>query len=227
MKVYTELVYNADGALIKEESYEYEGPVALCKGEGTSKEQLKRQNDLQEKAFNMQKEQLQKINDAFSGYLSGNVGLDPNLMAMLQSQFQNQTASTYNDAGKAVRSAILARGGNGQTPVSGTDIRGLLGLEGMKANTLSQGTLGLGITNLQQMLTNKFNAGSLMSGNAATLNSPISTFGAGANNALNQYVQASNSGFGATFSRMFGGMLGQTLGTGFGNNILKGLAGGG
>jgi len=38
MKVYTKVVWNSDGEIIEEDSYEYDGPVDECKGGGTKTE---------------------------------------------------------------------------------------------------------------------------------------------------------------------------------------------
>lgn len=220
-KVYTEIIIHADGS--REESfYLYDGPVAECKGSDTAKEQMKAQNALQQQAFDMQRAQLAQLNSAFGKYVNGDIGYDPALKAALQSQFLNSVSQQYGGASEAVKNAILAHGGSGQLPMSGGDIRALVGLEGSRADTLSQGLLGLGVQNAQQALTNKFNAGSLLSGNAATLSSPIATFGSGANNALNAYITAANSGFGAAFTKALGGTLGAGIG-----NLATGGAGGG
>jgi hypothetical protein len=188
------------------------GGVSGGKGADTAKDQMKQQNALQQQAFQMQQDRLNNLYGSFGKYLNGTVGLDPGLKAALQSQFQNQVGDQYNQASSAVKDAILAHGGNGQTPIAGSDIRAIAGLEGSKADTLSSGTLGLNIADLQQALTNQFNAGSLISGNAATLSSPIATFGSGASNALDQYIKAANSGFGAAFTQSLGGTLGKGLG---------------
>lgn len=186
--------------------------VSGGKGSDTAKKQMDQQNALQQQAFDMQKQQLAQLSGAFGKYTTGDIGLSPELKAAMQTQFMNQTAGQYGQASEAVKNSIMAHGGSGQTPMSGQDISGLVGLEGARANTLSQGLLGLNITDAQQALTNKFNAGSLLSGNAATLSSPISTFGSGASNALNQYITAANSGFGAAFMKSLGGSLGAGVG---------------
>lgn len=196
--------------------------VSGGKGEGTSKQQLAQQNALQQKAFDLMQQQQQKVSDAVSGYLSGNQGFDPQQLALLKSQFLNSNAAQYQQAGKNVRTALLRSGSaDSSVPAGGDYVRGISGLEGAMASNASSGLANIDLQNLQQALNNKFNAASLINGQAAQLTSPISTFGAGANDALNQYVQASNSGFGAMLSKGLGAGLGMGIGSGltggFGN----------
>lgn len=96
--------------------------------------------------------------------------------------------------------------------MGGDYTRGMSGLFGSEAQSLAGGMNSIRMQNALQALNNKFQASNVLSGNAAALSSPISTFGSGASNALNQYMQAANSGFGASFMRGFGGALGAGLG---------------
>ena len=127
---------------------------------------------------------------------------------------------------------LASRGaGGGQTPVGGDYTRGLSGLFGAEAQSLAGGANNIRMQNALQALNNKFQASNVLSGNAAALSSPISTFGSGASNALNQYMQAANSGFGATFTGLstfgmgglseVGGMFSPkpTSGYGYGGDI--------
>lgn len=191
---------------------EYAGEL---KATGTSQDVLKQQEALQQQAFDMMKASQQQVSGAVGKYLSGNVGFDPTQLALLKSQFLNQNAQAYNTAGRNVRTALLRTGSDSSTaPVGGDYVRGISGLEGAQANNVSQGMTGIDLTNLQQMLTNQFNAASLINGQAAQMASPISSFTSGIGNALSNYVQASNSGFGNAFSSGFGSALGKTLGGG-------------
>ena len=182
-------------------------------GSGTSKDQLKQQNALQQQAFDMMKQAQGKVSGAVGQYLSGNVGFDPQQLALLKSQFLNSTAKNYQTAGANVRSALLRSGSMGSsTPMGGDAVRGIAGLEGGLADTSSSGLANIDLQNLAQALNNKFNAASLINGQAAQLASPIATFGSGANNALDQYVQAQKSTFGNQLFSGFGASLGQGLG---------------
>jgi len=189
--------------------------VSGGKGDGTAKDQLAQQNKLQQQAFDLMQAQQKKVSDAVSGYLSGNQGFDPQQLALMRSQFLNQNAQSYNQAGKNVRTALLRSGSlDGSTPAGGDATRGIASLEGAMASNASSGLANIDLQNLQQALNNKFNAASLINGQAAQLTSPISSFGSGASNALNQYVYAANQGFGNQFSKAFGSTLGAGLGAG-------------
>jgi hypothetical protein len=178
-------------------------------GSGASKDQLAQQNALQKQAFDSMQQKQGQVSDAVSKYLSGNVGYDPQQLALLKSQFMNNTASQYQNAGANVRTALLRSGSaDSSAPAGGDYIRGISGLEGGLASTTAAGNQNIDLNNLSQMLTNKFNAANLINGQAAQLTSPISTFGSGASNALNQYVSSQQNTFGNQFFKSFGSGLG-------------------
>ena len=184
------------------------------KGEGTAKAQLALQNKLQQQAFDLMQQRQTQVNSAVGKYLSGDVGFDPAQLATMKSQFLNQVAGNYNQGAKNVMTALARRGSiSSAQPVGGDYARGIASLEGAQASDTASGLANIDLSNLQQAITNKFNAASLINGQSAQLTSPIATFGSGASNALNQYVQAANSGFGATFMHGLGGTIGQGLGT--------------
>jgi hypothetical protein len=220
-RTYTNINCEWDGATYKMVSadwHETAGTVAACKGEGAAREQMKEQTKLQKEAFSLMKAQMAKVEGGVGKYLSGKEGFDPQQLAIMRAQFLNQMGKNYNSAGSNIRTALARRGSlDSSAPVGGDAVRGLSALEGSLASDTSSGLANIDLQNLSQALTNKFNAANLMNGQAATLTSPISSFGSGASNALNQYVQASNSGFGAAFMR--------TLGGGLGGGIAKGAIG--
>jgi len=199
--------------------------VSGGKGGDEAKAAQKRNEDRQDKAFNFQMQGMTDVKNALQKYLTGNVGFDPQQLAAMTSDFMGQNANDFNQARAAVTSALASRGaGGGQLPVGGDYTRGLSGLFGAEAQSLAGGMNNIRMQNALQALTNKFNTANVFSGNAAALSSPISTFGSGASNALNQYMQQANSGFGATFLRGFGGALGTGLGSGISTFGLGGLS---
>jgi hypothetical protein len=209
--------------LLEKEEFDYSGPIDMAKGGDTAKKQMDQQNKLQQAELDQQNKLYSQINAGVGKYLSGDIGFDPATLASMRSQFQDSNALAYNQAGQGVRDALTARGGDGSLPIGGNYVKGISGLMGSAASSKAAGLQNLAIMNSQQALTNKFNAGSLLSGNAASMNSPISTFGSGASNALNQYMQAANSGFGASFMRGLGGSLGAGIGS-FATGGLGGVA---
>ena len=193
-------------------------------GSGESQQQLNEQNSLQNQAFTAQMNELNSLKSSLSGYLSGNQGFTPSQLATMQSQAINQNSAKYNQAGQAVRSALQSRGmSGGQVPVGGSYTSGIASLEGAKASDLSNSLNTINLANSQQAIANQFNAASVLSGNANTLSSPISTFGSGANNALSNYVQAQQSTFGNMFAKTLGGGLGGAIGGGIGAGVIGGL----
>lgn len=183
-------------------------------GSGTSKDQLKRQNDLIDQQLQQQTALRNQIMGGVGKYLNGaGEGFDPQQLAIMQSQFLDQNAAAGKQAGQNVMSSLAARGlAGGNLPASGSLARDLADLQGTIATSQSQGILGTNLANLQQALTNRFNAANIASGQTAQLGGNIGTFQGGANNALSNYVQAQQSTFGNRFASGFGSALGQGLG---------------
>ncbi len=218
--------------LLEKEEIAYSGPLELSKGGDVAKSQMNEQNTLQKAQLDRQIKLYDQINAGVGKYLSGDIGFDPATQAAMRSSTLDQNALSFNQAGNAVRDNLTARGGDGSLPVGGNYVKGISSLMGAGASAKAAGLQNLDIMNSQQALTNKFNAGSLLSGNAASMNSPISTFGSGASNALNQYMSAANNGFLSSFSRGLGGSLGGGVGAfatgGFGGlGSMLGKMGGG
>jgi hypothetical protein len=220
--VWTELQWDADGNLVSAEGCEWDGPVGLCKGSSVANDQRKQELAMQQQAFNMQQQQLKFLNDSFGKYVNGDIGFNPQQLAAMNSAAMGQNAQQFGSAESGVRAALASRGvGMGDSPVGGEFTRGLSSLYGARASDLAGSLRNVILQNGQQALANKFNAGSILSGNAATLNGAQSTAGAGASSALNAYIQAANSGFGASFMSS----LGKGLGGGLASAAMGGLGG--
>lgn len=201
------------------EGFQYEGEWEQAKGEGTSKDQMALQNKLTQQELDRQHAIQDSIKATLSKYLSGNgEGFSPEQLALLKSQFLNSNDAAFNNAGENARAAMVARGmGNGMLPVGG-DFARQMGLEGMRASAQSQGLMGIDLSSLAQAINNKFNAASVMSGQGAQIGANVGLFNQGANNALNEYMKAANSGFGAMFMR--------ALGAGLGGGVASAVTGG-
>lgn len=202
---------------------------------GVAQRQQKQELANQQQAFDLMQQRQNQVGGAVGKYLSGNIGYDPQQLALMKSQFLNQNAQQYQQAGAATRTALLRSGSaDSSSPAGGDYVRGIAGLQGGMANNASSGIANINLQNLQQALNNKFNAASLINGQAAQLTSPISSFGQDASSALNSYITAANSGFGATLGRGFASGLGSAVGSGLGGaltggfgSVLSGLGGGG
>ncbi len=194
MRFASTIRWDSNGRFLDADYFEYEGQVAECKGQSTADQQRTQELNMQTQAFQTQQAQLQSLQKAFSGYLQGNQGFNPQMLSSMRSQFLNNNNQTFNQAGQQVRSALGARGaGTGSQPVGGDYTRGIASLMGAKAGSQSQGLLGLNVQNAQQALTNQFNAGNLLSGNAATLTGTQGVAGNAASSALGSFIQGSNS----------------------------------
>lgn len=224
MKIWNSITWDMEtGAVLDEDCFEWCGPVEHCKGEGTAKDQLNRNNALVDQQIAYQNSIRDKLQGSLGKYLSGNVGFDPAQLAMMQSQFLDQNAQTGKEAGQNVMAALASRGAaGGGMPVGGDFVRDLSGLQGAIATNQSQGILGTNLANMRQALANQFNAANVFSGQSAQAGQDIGTFSNASNNALDQYMNASNSGFGASFMRSLGGSFGSAAG----KMAMGGIAGG-
>lgn len=230
MKVTTKISWDWDGNVVEENSYDYFGPIAECKGDSgtnTQQQQLNLQNTLQQQQLAQQNQYLSQVSGALAPYLSGKgQGFTPAQLAAMNSQAIDTNATQYNGAGNQVRQALLARGENGQTPLSGTGVAGISGLLSAKAGDLANALRTNTLNDAQQNLSNRFNAASVLSGNANTLAGNVGTFGSGASSALGALTQKQISdqqnSFLATLARGFGG----GLGAGLGGGVSSGLTGG-
>lgn len=224
MRVTRKIVFDWTGQVLEHDYYTYEGTVDLCKGSDSAKSVRDKEFAMQQKAFDKQMAAFDKLSSAFSKDLTGKQGFDPQTLAAMKASFLNSNDSTFNQAGGMVREALGARGNTGGNPVGGDFTRGISGLLGAKAGSQSQGILGVNIQDAKQAIMNKFNAGSILSGNAAMLTGTQGVSGSAMSNALNQFMSAENSGFGASFMSSFGGSLGSGLGKGLSGFAMGGLS---
>ena len=226
MRIWTRSEFDIEtGVLLDGEWDEYTGAVAECKGASQADAQRQQELQMQTQAFNTQMQQLQQLQTQMAPYLTAQgQGYTPEQYSSMQSQFLNQNAQQYQNAGQAVRQALLARGGGaGDMPVSGDYTRGISSLMGAAASSQAQGLLGLQQQNAAQALQNKFNAAGLMSGNAQILGQTQGVAGSGASSALQSYVQAANQGLMQQFMSGLGSGLGAGV-TGAIGQAASGLA---
>lgn len=167
-----------------------------------------------------------KITGAMDKYLNGSIGFDPEQKSIMQSQFLNQNALNFNQAGSSVMASLRARNAaGGDTPAGGDFVRGLEALQGARAQSQSQGILGTNLADLQQALNNKFNAASVEAGQSAQIGSNINSFNDAASNDLAQYVKAkSTPGFMQSLATSLAGGVASTA-SAFGTGGLLALTG--
>jgi hypothetical protein len=196
-------------------------------GAGAAADQLKRDNAGQDSAVSRQNNLLDLIKNSTSQYLSGDVGFNPQQLALMRSQFLNQTTKSYAGAKSNLMSMLQSRGAaGGNMPSGGDAVRGLSGLEGSYASDRSSGLANIDLSNLSQMLSNKWNAIGALSGGAGQYGSQANMFGSEGSNALNTYSDALKSGFGGQFMSTLGKTLGSGLGM-MGTGKLAGMMQGG
>lgn len=215
MKFYTKIVLDMETMQVLEsESFEYSGIVDECKGDGTAKDQLKLQNQLVQQQLSWQKQFQQPVLDNLTKYLTGDIGFNPAQQSMLESQFLDQNAQNFQNAGSQVKAALAARGmAGGDLPAGGDYVRNIAELEGLKGASQASGIRDIRLQSMQQALMNKFNAANALMGNASIVGGNIGAFNQGAGNALNSYITAANQGFGNAFTSALGGTLGKAVGT--------------
>lgn len=192
------------------------GIEIMCGGSAdTANKQRQQELDMQKQSFDLMQQRQNQVSGSVSKYLTGNVGFDPQALALMKSQFLNQNAQQYQQAGSNVRTALLRNGSlSSSAPMGGDAVRGIAGLQAGMANNASGGIANINLQNLQQMLTNQMNAAGLINGQAAQLTNPINSFGNDASSALNSYITASQNGFTGSLAKGFGSALGNTLGGG-------------
>lgn len=198
------------------ERFIFEYPyISGAKGSDVANQQRQEELDMQKAAIARQNAQQDYVKSLTNQYVTGaGQGFDPQLLAMLQTNFMNTNDAAFNSAGNGVRSALLARGvGGGNLPVSGTTVQGLLGLSSARANSQAQGLQNIGLQNLQTALNNRWNALNILNGQPAQLDTQIGSSANAASSALNSYIQAKNTGFASAFANSLGGTLGKGLGT--------------
>lgn len=218
------------GEVLRKEGFHYDGPVAEAKRDRekeASARRLEEQTKMEKDAYGRQKELMDTLlKPTFSKYLTEDMGFSPETQALLEAGAIEDVSDNFDDAQSAVKTALMRRG-TASGPVSGDYGRAFSGLFSERARTLADAIRGLRVQNAMQGVTNRFNAGNILSGNAATLNSPIATFNAGGNNALSNMTQlATAPGFGSFLAQGLGQGLGSALTGGF-SNIGRKIFGGG
>lgn len=227
MKIYRSLTVSMiTGEILEEDSYEYTGPIAECKGESTAQTQLNLQNQLAAQQQAAENQRLNTVSAAVSPYLSGNVGYTADQLAAMNSQALDQNAQRYNQAGAATRSNLLARGDSGQTPLSGRGVSDIATLQSGKASDLSNSLRQVTLNNANQALTNQQNAVNALNGQAQTLSGNVSNYNSGAQSALGSYVTAANApGFFQSLGTSLAGGVGKGLGAGISGGVGTALSG--
>jgi len=131
LKIYSRLVIDiATGLVTEADSYEYSGPVALCKGATSEQKNLEAQQAAfysvmtadYKQQFARQSAILQALDESWSPVLAGGInqyGFSAAEDTALRSAATDQTAAEYQKAAKATNENIAAMGGGNEFLPSG------------------------------------------------------------------------------------------------------------
>ena len=209
------------GKILHEDSYDYTGPVSLCKGDSTAK-----QSEQQQAAFNQtlrqsfatrfatQNDILSKLNGVFSGIVANPQGFTPTTLAALNTNNLENSATDYQNATKAAQASAAAHGGNGLPSGVQAQIAGQLASAG--ANETAQGQRQIALANADQQQRNFWAALSGETGIANT-EDPLgyasgATSGSGAVAGLSKaYTDSKGPGWGSILGGIAGGVASSFL----------------
>jgi hypothetical protein len=243
MRIYKKLVIDMEsGSILEADSFEYDGPVALAKGDSTAQagEQIQNENAQQQLDFS---KQLQSAftsqygaQSAITSFLTNKMestmsnpqGFGADALAAMRTSATDTNANQYQQAEAASQRTSFAQGGRDLPSGVDSQISGAIAASGAANNAASQNQITL--QNEQQKQSNYWNAANSLSGTAATIN-PLgyagasSSAGSSAASAGNSTASLSNANTNAA-SNSFLGKLGGSLASSLGSGIGSGLAGG-
>jgi len=239
MRIYTKLVFDmSDGSLLESESFDYEGEVALCKGDNTAKQGeqqsvANQQQDSQyqqqlmnifQQQFGQQQQVLNFLNGKMQATINNPQGYDQATLNAMRTSADDQLSGQYQNAQKALNAQMFASGGR-DLP-SGVDSQLNASLLNSEATDKANAQNSITVQNANLAQQNYWNAVSVDNGVAAQYN-PQSYAGeatnmgnaaSGAGNATanlsNAYSNSQNAGFFNHFANSFGSALGAGLGGG-------------
>jgi hypothetical protein len=166
------------GEVLEHDSYEYSGPVELCKGDNTLKQSEQQQAAFQaqlmqvfQKQYGDQSEVLKFLRGKLEPMLDHPTGYSDSAKAAMRAQAVDTIASQYDNAQKAVQGIQFARGGR-DLP-SGVDAMQIGALKGSQASDTAGAlnTIELNDENLKE--SNYWNAMNVLSGNVASQFNPL------------------------------------------------------
>jgi hypothetical protein len=243
MKIYTKLVWDmASGDLLHEESFDYDGPVAQCKGATREEKDLAAQQAAfyrtltgsYNQQFAGQAAILKSLQDAWAPILAAGPsqeGFSAEERQALNTQAIEGTGQEYQKAIRATKEAMAARGGGQEDIGSGADQAILGSIATTQAADAASKRLQIALNSRERGYQNFIAASKAMSGNASVYN-PVGFAGAanqGGDSAFNsaktiQEQNAASSPWGAVggilggaasaFAGGFGGALGTRMGGG-------------
>jgi hypothetical protein len=219
MFIYTRIQYGYDSEgrlfIADFDGYEYEGEVALCKGDSTAKAAEQQQlnfNSQLMSIFNQQFGQQTAVLNFLKGklepMLDNPTGYDDKTLAAMRASASDSLSGSYDNAQKALQNRQFALGGRDlPSGVNDQQMAMLLQAEAQdKAN--AQNTVTLNDANLKQ--SNYWNAMNVLSGNVASQFNPLGYAGAvnSGSNAVAGLSQAVTQSQQSGLMGMLGGAVG-------------------
>ena len=226
MRIYTKTVsmwdesrqrYVTDEA--ESEWYEYEGPVALCKGDDTAKAAEQQQMNFNSQLMAIFQQQFAKqsaVLDFLKGKLQPMIdkptGYSPEALTTMRTSATDTLSDAYQNAQRALQNKEFTQGGRDLPSGINDQIDAALLTAEAKDKANAQNTITLNDENLKQ--SNYWNAMNVLSGNVASQFNPLgyagaATSGSNAVAGLSQAVTNSQqTGLGALFGGLAGGVFG-------------------
>lgn len=240
MRIHKKLVFSMVRnrlVLLHEEGFDYDGPIAECKGDDTAKQSEQQQAAFNQNLMNIFNQQLGKQNqmmDFIRGKLQPMIdnptGYSDDALAAMRTGATEGIANQYADAQRAVQSKMATRGGDAAELPSGVNDQILSSLAGGQASDTAnaQNSITMANENLKQQ--NYWAAINGLTGQEAMVNplgfAGAATSGSNAVAGLSQAVTSSEqSGWLNALAGGVGGGLTAWATGGFKNPFSKGSGG--
>src|SRR6266700_4381114 len=216
MRIYTRVVFDSEWNRIEAECefYEYDGPIALCKGDSTAKaaEQQQAAFNAQlmtifQSQFAKQNSILDYITPKMQSIIDNPSGYSPEALAAMRANSIDNLSNQYQSAQKALNAKELS-GGGAELP-SGVNAQLDEALFNAEASDKAGAENNITLSNEQLKQANYWNALSVLSGNAAQIN-PLGYASAATTggNTVANLSQAYTASQGPGLMGLLGGVIG-------------------
>jgi hypothetical protein len=243
MKIYTKLVFQITDVIgeyipIEEEFYEYDGLVALCKGDQTAQNEENSQANFSQQlqqAFQTnnaaQQNQLNFLNNKMQASINNPQGYSAQTLASMRAQANDQVAAEDQNVTRAVNNSEATKGGADALPSGvNSQVNAAVQSQAAQAGNNAQQTITEQNADLEN--SNYWNAVQ-GEGAVAGMENPEGMAGeeTGVANSVSNLGNTVTSSAGPTFGSILGGVIGSGLGAagsvfkGAGTNMFSGNAG--
>jgi hypothetical protein len=220
MRIYTRIVIDmATMGVLESDSYEYTGPIALCKGDSTASAEEQSQEQFSQtlqNAFNTnnanQQNQLNFLNNKMQSAINNPQGYNAQTLASMRAQANDQVAAQDQNVKRSVNNAEMTRGGASALPSGvNSQINASIASQAAQAGNNAQQNITEQNANLEN--SNYWNAVKGEEGVAGMENPEgMASEDNGAANSISGLSQAVTQSQGPTFGSILGGIAGAGLG---------------